>query len=80
MYHAPPFKLSYRGLGELAVALGYGPLIAIGTYLVRRGHVTSEVLFVSPPLGLLIGAFLWINEFPDYAADERWCRHRPRPC
>lgn len=70
LYHAPPFKLSYRGLGELAVALCYGPLTAIGAYLVQRGHVTSEVLLVSLPLGLLIGAFLWINEFPDYAADK----------
>ncbi len=69
VYHAPPLKLSYRGLGELAVALCYGPLIAIGTFLVQRGHVTTDVLLVSIPLGLLIGAFLWINEFPDYAAD-----------
>lgn len=26
-YQAPPFRLSYRGLGEAAVALAYGPLI-----------------------------------------------------
>ena len=70
LYHAPPFKLSYRGLGELAVALCYGPLIAIGAYLVQRGQVAPDVLLLSLPLGLLIGAFLWINEFPDYAADK----------
>ncbi len=70
MYHAPPLKLSYRGLGELVVAVCYGPLIAIGAFLVQRGEVTTEVLLVSVPLGLLIGAFLWINEFPDYAADR----------
>ena len=70
LYHAPPLKLCYRGLGELAVAVCYGPLIAAGTFLVQRGHVTADVLLVSIPLGLLIGAFLWINEFPDYAADK----------
>ena len=68
-YHAPPFKLSYRGLGELAVGLCYGPLITSGTYLVQRGTVTLEVILLSSLLGLLIAAFLWINEFPDYRAD-----------
>ena len=69
-YHAPPVKLSYRGLGELAVALCYGPLIASGTYLVQRGSVSREVLWLSLPLGALIASFLWINEFPDYEADR----------
>lgn len=69
-YHAPPLKLSYRGLGELAVALCYGPLIAVGTYLVQRGDVTTQSVYASLPLGLLIAAFLWINEFPDYQADR----------
>ena len=68
-YHAPPFKLSYRGLGEVAVGLCYGPLITSGTYLVQRGTVTLEVILLSSLLGLLIAAFLWINEFPDYRAD-----------
>ena len=69
-YHAPPVKLSYRGLGELAVALCYGPLIAAGTYLVQRGSVSREVVWLSLPLGALIASFLWINEFPDHDADR----------
>ena len=69
-YHAPPFKLSYRGLGELAVAIAYGPVICVGTYLVQRGAISAEVTLVSTLLGILIGAFLLINEFPDYRADQ----------
>lgn len=69
-YHAGPLRLAYRGLGELAVAVAYGPLICAGTYLVQRGEVTGEVLWLSLPLALLIGGFLWINEFPDYLADR----------
>ncbi len=68
-YNASPLRLSYRGFGEAAVALCYGPLIAAGTYLVQRGTLSLDVVAVSVPLGLLIGAFLWINEFPDYRAD-----------
>lgn len=68
-YHAPPLKLSYRGGGEAAVALCYGPLIALGTYLVQRGRPSWDLVALAMPLGLLIGGFLWINEFPDCAAD-----------
>ncbi|MCC6499436.1 MAG: prenyltransferase [Anaerolineales bacterium] len=69
-YHAPPFQLSYRGLGEVAVAACYGPLIAVGAYLVQRGALSNELLAVSTLLGLLIGLFLLINEFPDFHADS----------
>ncbi|MBK7585910.1 MAG: prenyltransferase [Myxococcales bacterium] len=68
-YHAPPFSLSYRGLGEAAVALAYGPVIACGTYLVQRHDVSLAVMVASLPLGLAIMGFLWINEFPDARAD-----------
>jgi 1,4-dihydroxy-2-naphthoate octaprenyltransferase len=67
-YHAPPLRLSYRGWGELAVGLAYGPLIAAGTYLVQRRDLTAG--WASGPLGLLVAAFLWINEFPDFEADR----------
>ena len=70
-YQAPPFKFSYRGFGELAVALCYGPLICIGTYLVQRSKIEIAPLLVSIPLGLLIAAFLWIDEFPDYLSDAK---------
>lgn len=69
-YHAPPFQLSYRGLGELAVGICYGPLICGGTYLVQRGTVHLDIVLLSIPLGILVAAFLWINEFPDYIADR----------
>lgn len=68
-YHAPPFRLSYRGLGEVAVAVSYGPIVTAGTYLVQRGTIPTSIILLSLPLGVLIAAFLWINEFPDYAAD-----------
>ena len=69
-YHAPPVSLSYRGLGETAVGLAYGPLIGLGAYVVLSGEPFSPLLPLFVPLGLLITAFLWINEFPDHDADR----------
>jgi 1,4-dihydroxy-2-naphthoate polyprenyltransferase len=68
-YHAPPLKLSYRGWGEGAVFVAYGPLICAGTYLVMTRTLPAWVAWLGLPLGVLIAAFLWINEFPDYSAD-----------
>lgn len=73
-YHAPPIRMCYRGFGELAVAVAYGPVIACGTYLVQRRGLGTEVLWASLPLGLAIMAFLWINEFPDARADAAACK------
>lgn len=69
-YHSNPLRLVYRGWGELAVALAYGPLVVIGTYLVQTATITAAVIHASIVLGLLVMAFLWINEFPDYRADK----------
>ncbi|MCU0896205.1 MAG: prenyltransferase [Burkholderiales bacterium] len=70
-YHAPPLKLSYRGWGEGAVFAAYGPLVCTGTYLVMTQSFAAWVAWLAVPLGLLIAAFLWINEFPDYRADAQ---------
>jgi 1,4-dihydroxy-2-naphthoate octaprenyltransferase len=69
-YHGKPVQLSYRGFGELVVALCYGPLIAIGANLAAGAGHDWEPLLPSLPLALLVAGFLWINEFPDHDADK----------
>jgi 1,4-dihydroxy-2-naphthoate octaprenyltransferase len=68
-YHGPPLRLAYRGLGELDVVICYGPIIALSTYVIMTGHYAAAPVWLSLPLGALIAAFLWVNEFPDYHAD-----------
>ncbi len=68
-YHGPPLQLAYHGFGELDVVICYGPIIAVGTYVVMTGHYAIEPAWLSLPLGMFIAAFLWVNEFPDYDAD-----------
>lgn len=69
-YHGPPLRLAYRGWGELAVAAAYGPVITVATCLVLTGGHSGRALWLSLPLGILVGAFLWVNEFPDCPADR----------
>lgn len=71
-YTAPPLKFVYRGLGEIAVALGFGPLMLVGAYVVQtRGAVTWEPVVASLPIALLVALILYVNEIPDRRADAR---------
>jgi 1,4-dihydroxy-2-naphthoate polyprenyltransferase len=71
-YTAPPLKLVYRGLGEIAVALGFGPLMLVGAYVVQSGGpVAIEPVVASVPIGLLVALILYANEVPDAPADAR---------
>ena len=69
-YHGGPLRLAYRGLGELAVAIAYGPVIVLGTYFVQVGDLNPILVQLSIILGILVAAFLWINQFPDCRADR----------
>ena len=62
--------MSYLGFGELIVGLSFGPLIVSSAYYVQTGYVTVTTLVISIPIGLLVAAVLYINQFPDYEADK----------
>lgn len=68
-YTAPRVNLAARGVGELAVGAGFGPLIVGGAYTVQTGDVSLLVFLAGLPVGLLIGLVLFINQFPDMEAD-----------
>jgi 1,4-dihydroxy-2-naphthoate octaprenyltransferase len=71
-YTAPPLKFVYRGLGELAVAIGFGPLMLLGAYVVQtRGALTWEPVVASLPIALLVALILYVNEIPDRRGDAR---------
>lgn len=68
-YTAPPLKLVYRGLGELDVFLGFGPIMVLGAYYVQAQEFDVEPLLASIPVGILIALVLYVNEVPDRRAD-----------
>jgi len=70
LYSAAPISLMSRGLGEITIFLAFGPLITWGTYYVMTGLLTWEAFALGIPMGFLITAVIWINQFPDYEADR----------
>ena len=70
-YTAPPLRLVHRGLGEICVALGFGPIMVLGTYYVLAERLSFEAFYASLPVALLIMLVLYVNQIPDRPADER---------
>lgn len=69
-YTAPPLRLAYRGLGEVVVAVGFGPLMLLGAYVVQSGGTLAWEPFVaSIPVAILVALILYVNEIPDRRGD-----------
>jgi 1,4-dihydroxy-2-naphthoate polyprenyltransferase len=69
-YSAPPLKLAYRGLGELAMVLCVGLLIPGFGYLVTVGPVNPDTFIFCAPLILYGLAFILSVEIPDMEPDR----------
>jgi 1,4-dihydroxy-2-naphthoate octaprenyltransferase len=67
-YSAPPLKLASRGLGEFAITAGW-ILVVVGSDFVQRGTFAPLPLLTGFGFALLVAAVLYINQFPDTAAD-----------
>ncbi len=70
-YTLPPFALQYHGLGDVAVGVVFGPIVTLGAYAVQTGALSWEALLASIPLGILVAAFLFVNEMPEHETDPR---------
>ncbi len=69
-YTAPPFRFVHRGVGELMVFLGFGPIMTIGPYYVQARAWSWEAIYASLPVGILIALVLYVNEVPDRPGDS----------
>ena len=71
LYTAPPIRIVHRGVGEMAVGLGFGPVMVMGAYWVQSQQLSTAALYASIPVAILIAAVLYINEIPDRMWDEK---------
>jgi 1,4-dihydroxy-2-naphthoate octaprenyltransferase len=69
-YTAPPVKLAYRGLGEIAVGLAFGVLPVVGAYYVQAGTFSWRVVLASLPISFATILVLWINQIVDFKPDR----------
>lgn len=67
-YSAPPFRLNSRGMGELCVATGF-LAITVGADFVQRSVFSTAPFIAGLSYALLVTNLLYINQFPDRAAD-----------
>lgn len=76
-YTAPPFRLKYRGLGDIQVLLSFGVLMIVGAYITQAYTVATlydycRIALISLPISLLVDAILHANNHRDRAVDIRY--------
>lgn len=70
IYSGGPLPLSSTPLGELAAGTTMGPVMILLVYYTQTLRVTATALWVSVPIGILIGAILLANNIRDIEADR----------
>ncbi len=70
-YTAAPFKFAYRGLGEIVVVFGFGPLaVLLGTS--SQGLVNDPAVYsIMPITGLSTLFIVWAGQMADLPSDVR---------
>lgn len=69
LYSLGPARLSALGLGESAVAVGFGVLPVSGAAWLQGAVIDTNLLLFSLPVSVWVAAILLINEVPDIDAD-----------
>ncbi len=70
-YTAPPIQFGYRGLGEIAQLLCFGPGVGLGAYYVQAQRLSWEAFWGTLPFGIMLFSMITINEIPDYFEDRQ---------
>ncbi|MDH3273187.1 MAG: prenyltransferase [Gammaproteobacteria bacterium] len=69
LYSLGPARLSSLGVGETAVAIGFGVVPVAGAAWLQGATLDSTLLIVSLPASIWVAMILLANEVPDIAAD-----------
>ena len=68
-YSLGPVRLSCLGVGEIAVAVGFGVLPVTGAAWLQGADINTPLILFSLPISAWVFAILFINEVPDVEAD-----------
>ena len=78
-YVAGPIAWTHRGMGELGVALVWGPLMISGTYFVTTGGLEPGIVAASLPYSLLVTTVLIGKHIDTIEVDMRQGAQTLRP-
>lgn len=70
LYSLGPVRLASIGIGETAVAIGFGVVPVSGAAWLQGAELDATLLLFSLPISFWVAAILLINEVPDIAADS----------
>lgn len=70
-YTSPPVMLNYRGLGETAIFLAFGPMIVLGVYVALTGSFAWEPLIVSLIPGIFTMVIVLVSNTYDFHDDVK---------
>ena len=76
LYTGGPLPIAYTPFGELTAGLFMGVIIIGISFFIQTGTVTSEVVLLSIPSSILIGAILLANNIRDLDGDKENGRKR----
>lgn len=71
LYSLGPVRLSGLGIGEAAIAAGFGILPVTGAAWLQSAVIDIDALVFSLPISAWVAAILLINEVPDIGPDGR---------
>jgi 1,4-dihydroxy-2-naphthoate octaprenyltransferase len=69
-YTGGPWPLGYHGLGDLFVFVFFGCVAVGATYFVQAGHLGTDAVIASVPIGLLAANILAVNNYRDVETDR----------
>ncbi|MFA1821996.1 1,4-dihydroxy-2-naphthoate polyprenyltransferase [Virgibacillus oceani] len=70
LYTGGPFPIAYTPFGELSSGFFMGPVIVGISYFIQTSAVTWEVILVSIPVAIFIGAIMLSNNIRDLDGDK----------
>lgn len=70
-YTSPPVMLNYRGLGETAIFLAFGPMIVTGVFVALTGRFDWEPLLVSLVPGIFTMIVVLVSNTFDFQDDVK---------
>ncbi|OGO01868.1 MAG: hypothetical protein A2Y90_01110 [Chloroflexi bacterium RBG_13_52_12] len=70
LYTAGPFRLSYRGWGEVSIWFACGWLATVTGYYLQTGQLNTVATLASLPGAFSVFLVILINEIPDIKSDK----------